>query len=56
MNNIIMVRINGVMTNEFYKNYRSQLVKDIKEGVFIVDDTIKDVVITTIDSLGIEEE
>lgn len=56
MNNIIMIRINGTMTNEFYKAYRPQILKDIKDGLFIVDDTVKDVVVTTIDNLGIEED
>ena len=56
MNNVIMIRVNGIMTKEFYKAYREQTLKDIKEGLFIVDDSIKDVVVTTMDELGIEEE
>jgi len=56
MNNIIMIRVNGVITAEYKKQMRAELLKDIKEGLFIVDDTIKDVTLTRIDDLGIEEE
>lgn len=56
MNNVIMIRVNGIMTRQYYKDFREQMLKDIKEGLFIVDDSVKDVVVTTIDELGIEEE
>lgn len=56
MNNVIMVRVNGIMEAKYQREYRELLLKDIKEGLFIVDDTIKDVVVTTMDNLGIEEE
>lgn len=56
MNNVIMVRVKGLMKVEHQRKYREQLLKDIKEGLFIVDDSIGDVVVTTMDSLGIEED
>ena len=56
MNNVIMVRVNGIMNHEHQREYREQLLKDIKEGLFIVDDMVKDVVVTSIDDLGIDEE
>jgi hypothetical protein len=56
MNNVIMIRVNGQMTKPFYDEFRSRMLKDIKEGLFIVDDTVKDVIVTTMDNLGIEEE
>ena len=56
MNNVIMVRVNGMMKYEHQRKYREQLLKDIKEGLFIVDDTVKDVIVTTMDDLGIDEE
>jgi hypothetical protein len=56
MNNIIMIRVNGTMTKEFYDDFRQKMLKDIKEGLFIVDDTVKDVIVTRMEGLGIEEE
>ena len=50
-----MVRIDGIMKNEDQRQYREQLLKDIKEGLFIVDDRVKEVITTTLDELGIEE-
>lgn len=56
MNNVIMIRVNGIMNHEFQREYREQLLKDIKEGLFIVDDTVKDVITIHMDNLGIEED
>lgn len=56
MNNVIMVRVKGLMNFESQRKYRELLLKDIKEGLFIVDDSVGDVIVTTIDKLGIEEE
>lgn len=56
MNNVIMVRVNGLMPEDQEREYREQLLKDIKEGLFIVDDAVKDVIVTTISDLGIEED
>lgn len=55
MNNIIMIRVNGTITAEYKKQMKEGLLKDIKDGLFIVDDTIKDVITINIDDLGIEE-
>lgn len=56
MNNVIMIRVNGTMTKQFYDDFRQKMLKDIKEGLFIVDDTVKDVIVTKMEGLGIEEE
>ena len=56
MNNIIMIRVNGTMTKEFYDDFRQKMLKDIKEGLFIVDDTVKDVIVTRMEGLGKKEE
>jgi hypothetical protein len=56
MNNVIMIRVNGTMTKQFYDDFRQKMLKDIKEGLFIVDDTVKDVIVTRMEGLGIEEE
>jgi len=56
MNNVIMVRVKGLMDFESQRKYRELLLKDIKEGLFIVDDLVGDVVVTNLSNLGIEEE
>lgn len=56
MDNIIMVRMNGIVNREDVREYRKELLEDIKEGLFIVDDSVKDVIVTSLDNLGIEEE
>ena len=56
MNNVIMVRIKGNASMEIQREYREQLLKDIKEGLFVVDDGIGDVIVTSIDELGIKED
>lgn len=56
MDNIIMVRMNGIVDRISAREYRKELLEDIKEGLFIVDDSVKDVIVTRIDNLGIEEE
>lgn len=44
-----------MITAEYREQMREKLLKEIKEGLFIVDDTIKDVITINIDDLGIEE-
>ncbi len=56
MNNVIMVRVNGIMPGDIQREYREQLLKDIKEGLFIVDEGVKDVIVTSIEKLGVEED
>lgn len=56
MNNIIMVRVNGIMPVANQREYREQLLNDIKEGLFIVDEGVEDVIVTSIDELEIKED
>ncbi len=56
MNNVIMIRVNGLMPLEIQEQYRKKLKDNIKEGLFIVDDTVKEVVTIQLTNLGIEEE
>lgn len=55
MNNVILIKVNGMLSSEYRKMMRNELMKEIKEGLFIVDDSVKDVIVTTIDELGIKE-
>lgn len=54
MNNIIMIRVNGFINSKEQREYRKELLNDIKEGLLIVDDRISDVTVTHIDDLGLE--
>ena len=54
MNSIIMVKINGIMDHEAQREYRKELLNDIKEGLFIIDDKIADVTVSHINDLGLE--
>ena len=55
MNNLIMMRINGISTCEDIEKMRIYYKKCINEGLFIVDDKIKEVVLNTIHGeLGVE--
>ncbi len=56
MNNVIMVRVNGIMPGNIQREYREQLLNDIKEGLFIVDEGVKDVIVTSMGELGIKED
>lgn len=56
MNNVIMVKVKGLMNFENQRKYRELLLKDIKEGLFIVDESVEDVIVTNLSNLGIEEE
>ena len=55
MNNLIMLRINGNYNFEEIEKMRIYYKKCINEGLFIVDDKIKEVVLNTIHGeLGVE--
>lgn len=54
MSNIIMIRVNGLLGYEEKREYRKELLNDIKEGLFIVDDRITDVTVTHMEDLGLE--
>ena len=56
MNNIIKIKVDGYMSLEDMRRYREQLLKDIKEGLLVVDDRVEEVVLTSIDNLGIKED
>ena len=49
-----MIRVNGTMEHEQQREYRKELLGDIKEGLFIIDDRIADVTVTHINDLGLE--
>jgi hypothetical protein len=54
MQTVIMVRINGLISKIDKESYRQQLIKEMQEGLFIVDDSIKEVVVSNINNLGLE--
>ena len=55
MNNLIMMRINGNYNFEEIEKMRIYYKKCINEGLFIVDDRIKEVILNTIHGeLGVE--
>lgn len=54
MSSIIMVKFNGIMDHEAQREYRKELLNDIKEGLFIIDDKIADVTVSHINDLGLE--
>ena len=54
MSSIIMVKVNGIMDREVQREYRKELLNDIKEGLFIIDDKIADVTVSHINDLGLE--
>ena len=54
MGSIIMIRVNGLMDHEVQRQYRKELLNDIKEGLFIIDDKVEDVVVSNINDLGLE--
>lgn len=55
MNNVIMMRIEGICNCEDIEKMRIYYKKCINEGLFIVDDKIKEVVLNTIHGeLGVE--
>jgi hypothetical protein len=49
-----MIRVNGIMEHEEQRQYRKELLNDINEGLFIIDDRIADVTVTHINDLGLE--
>ena len=56
MNSIISVRLEGMVKPELLRSYRELLLKDIKEGLIVIDDSVKEITVTSISNLGIDEE
>lgn len=54
MNNVIMIRMEGIIPETKKKEIREQLIREIKEGLFIVDDAVKEVVVSHFDDLGVD--
>lgn len=54
MNNVIMIRMEGIIPETQKKEIREQLIREIKEGLFIVDDAVKEVVVSHFDDLGVD--
>lgn len=51
---VIMVRIIGFMPNDMKEKYRKKLIEEMKEGLFVVDDSVKEVIVSNISELGLE--
>ncbi len=51
---VIMVRLNGIIPMEMEEKYRKKLIEEMKEGLFVVDDSVKEVIVSNISELGLE--
>jgi len=51
---VIMVRLNGFISNDMEEKYRKKLIEEMKEGLFVVDDSVKEVIVSNISELGLE--
>lgn len=51
---VIMVRLNGFIPMEMEEKYRKKLIEEMKEGLFVVDDSVKEVIVSNISELGLE--
>lgn len=54
MNNVIIFNLFGRNSNETLENFRQQKIKELKEGVVVIDERVKDTITMRIDELGAE--
>lgn len=54
MQTVIMIRMSGLVPKDVQKAKREQLIEQMKEGLFIVDDTVQEVAVLNLNDLGLE--
>lgn len=54
MQTVIMIRMPGLLPEDVQKAKRKQLIEQMKEGLFIVDDSVQEVVVSNFNDLGLE--
>ena len=54
MNDLILIKVNGMLTRQAYNDFRKQKIKELKEGLLIQDETINEIMLVHANELGID--